>query len=112
MSEVYTYAYQLTASAGASGKVSAFTVTAGRKMRLREVKVFFPSGSNMYLSLKILRGEEQIVPDGGSLVGDNVVIPVPCDDVIESGQPVIVQYSNSDAANPHTALILFVAEVI
>jgi len=107
-----TYAYILTAAAGASGVVNAVQVPDGLKLKLKEVKVHFPGGSNFLLKIRILHGNERVCPEENYLAGDNVVLEVPCDKVYQSQEYFRVEYVNEDASNAHKALIVFVCEVV
>jgi len=102
----FSYGHIVTAGAGSSGEVSLLTVTAAKKLTVKQVKVHFPAGSQYYLQVALLRGAEQVVPNGGYIVGDDNVITVECNQEYLSGEDVKVWYSNTDAANPHSCYVL------
>jgi len=107
MGEKYSVAYKLDASAGASGTVNAFSVVTGRKLTLEKVTFVFPAGSNFQLQVKLYRGEEQLIPNSGYIVGDGHAISISTDKTFESGQNVIVWYNNTDTTDAHSCLIVF-----
>lgn len=109
---VYNVAYKLEASAGSSGLVNIFTIISGQKMRLKKATFVFPTGSGFYLELKLLRGDEQFVPNEGAIMGDGNEISVETDVIYESDQPIVLYYKNNDTSNSHSALILLQLEVI
>jgi len=106
MSGRFSVGYELTAPAGSSGEAVAYTVIAGRKFRLKRVTFAFPAGSGFNLRLWLQRGNEKVAPNVGYIVGDGNVISLEVDVEYESGSPVIVGYSNQDAANEHKALVI------
>ena len=102
----YSYGHTVTAPAGSSGEYSLLTVTAAKRLVVKRVTVHFPAGSGYYLQIAILRGAEQVIPDGGYLVGDDSTIVVEREQEFLSGEEVKVYYNNTDAANEHSCFIL------
>ena len=102
----FSYGHTVTAGAGTSGEVSLLTVTAAKKLTVKRVKVHFPAGSQYYLLVALLRGAEQVAPNGGYLAGDDNVITVECNQEYLSGEDVKVWYNNTDAANQHSCFVL------
>jgi len=107
MAEWKVYAYELNANAGASGKVDAVTIPSARNFTLRKVTFVFPTGSNFLLQVRIMWGDDFVIPDKGYIVGDGNVIPVSADIKYQGGQAIIVWYNNTDTANSHKCLIIF-----
>lgn len=112
MAEKYSVGIVVTAPAGAEGTTTAFNVTAGRKFKLTRVTFSFPAGSAFYLQLKVLRGNEQVVPREGYVVGDQCAVSVETNVEYESESPVVVYYKNTDTTNAHSVFILFEGEVL
>jgi len=102
----YSYGHTVAATAGASGEYTLLTVTAAKKLKIKRVTVHFPAGSQYYLQIALLRGAEQVVPDGGYIVGDDNQITIECDKEYQSGEDVKVWYNNTDAANDHSCYVL------
>jgi len=63
---------QYTVSANTTETQVAYTVTPGKKLKLNLVKIWFPTGVNSELRVKILHGNMQIAPTEGYAVGDNI----------------------------------------
>ena len=103
----YTASHTFTASAGASGIETAFTVTPGRKLTLKRVTFIYPVGSGFYLHAWIQRGTEHVLPQKGYIVGDGHLIPVNCNIQVEGGHNVVIGYSNTDTSNPHSVCVIF-----
>ena len=63
---------QYTVSANTTETEIVYTVTPGKKLRLDLVKIWFPTGVNSELRVKILHGSMQVAPTEGYAVGDNI----------------------------------------
>lgn len=65
-----TVTKSFTVSAGSTTTQTIYTVTSGRKLKLKKVKFWFPTGSKSELQAIILHGVEKVVPEDGYVVGD------------------------------------------
>jgi len=67
-----TVTKQYTVSASTTETEVVYTVTPGKTLKLNLVKIWFPTGVNSELRVKILHGNMQIAPVEGYAVGDNI----------------------------------------
>jgi len=67
-----TVTKQYTVSASTTETEVVYTVTPGKTLKLNLVKIWFPTGVNSELRVKILHGNMQIAPTEGYAVGDNI----------------------------------------
>jgi len=111
MGRVISLAYKLTATAGASGEVTLYTVEAARVLTLKSLAVNWPGGQAFKLELAFYRGAQQIAPVVGRFSGDNGWLNVPCDAVLQSGERLRLAYTNTDTVNPQSCLIIVTGEL-
>jgi hypothetical protein len=106
MAKRFSITYKLTASPGASGDVTIYTVEAARSFKTESVYVSFPAGTYHELEVSIFRGIMQIAPGSGVYVGDNQVIEDEFIEDISSGERVILHYKNNNSTQTREAFIV------
>ncbi|MBW2649062.1 MAG: hypothetical protein JRC53_04505 [Deltaproteobacteria bacterium] len=103
---VITVAKKITASAGAEGTTTLYSVKSAQKLTVRRVIFHFPAGSAFQLGLAIRRGIYNVCPEEGIVYGDDAVIVLSDDSVFDSGSDVLVYYKNEDSTNAHSAVVV------
>jgi len=111
VAEKFSKPYKLTASAGAEGDVTLYTVPAARKFKTRSVYISFPVGTYFELEISILRGIKQIAPGEGVYVGDAQVIEDKFIEDMSSGERVILHYKNTNSTQQREAFIIVRGEL-
>jgi len=101
---------QFTVSKATTTTQTIYTVTPGQKLKLKTVKVWFPSGTNSELQVVILRGVEKIVPSDGHLVGDGQEFVYDVDLEYGSQEDVKAQLVNTSSASDHMVQITLEGE--
>jgi len=105
-----TVVKQFTVSASTTSTETIYTVTAGKKLKLNKVKIWFPSGTNSELQVTILHGVEKVAPEEGYLVGDNKEYSLPCQVEYGSQEEVKALLTNTSATDSHTVQITLEGE--
>ena len=107
-----TVTKQFTVSAGATTTQTIYTVTSGRKFRLKKVRFWFPTGSNSELQAVILHGVEKVVPEDGYVVGDGERFEYDVDVEYGSEEAVKALLTNTSATDSHTVQITLEGEEV
>jgi len=84
----------------------------GHPLRLKKVKVHFPSGTQGLLKVRFLYGNTAIVPEKGWITGDNSTFEAEEEFTFDAGSPVTIEYINEDTADKKVAYYEIVYEVI
>jgi SOS-response transcriptional repressor LexA len=108
---LFSLGYLLTVPAGASGEASVYTVEAARVLRNLKLTACFPPGQKFNLKVRVRVGLKQVLPSQGWLCGDGHAVAVESSESASSGERVIVEYRNDDAASPQSCLILVQGEL-
>ena len=108
---IFNKVVKVSAAAGASGYVDAYTVKHGQKFKLQRVMFIFPSGAGGLLGLAVVYGTVQVCPDEGLARGDNVNFSLSDDSEFKSGDTIKIYYKNDDAANAHEAYVIIEGEL-
>jgi len=66
--------YPITIGAGGEADYTIYTVSAARKLRVKKIEIWFPLGTDREVEVYVKRGVEQVLPDEGAYVGDNIVV--------------------------------------
>lgn len=103
---IFNKVVKVSASAGASGYVDAYTVEHAQTFKLQRAMFIFPSGAGGYLGLALTFGGVQICPDEGLARGDNVNFSLFDDTEFKSGDTIKIYYQNDDTANQHEAYVI------
>lgn len=72
----------------------AYVVPSGRRFKLKEVEVHFPSGTARELELAIYHGIKQVAPEKEVWRGDDLRFRAICDYEFISGEKVLVYFKN------------------
>ena len=83
-----------------------------RLLRLKKVTVVFPVGTENNLSVVILYGNMQVVPDSGSIVGDGVAVPVSANFEFSTSEGLKIKATNADTANSHACVVVLECEEV
>ncbi|RLI15052.1 hypothetical protein DRO49_05685 [Candidatus Bathyarchaeota archaeon] len=105
-----TVVKQFTVSASTTSTETIYTVTAGKKLKLNKVKIWFPSGTNSELRVVILHGVERVVPEEGYLVGDGEEYSLPCQVEYGSQEEVKALLTNTSTTDSRTVQITLEGE--
>jgi len=111
MGRKISIAYYLSASAGDEDDVELYEVEAARRLKLESVLINFESDSNYELELSLFRGIKQILPSSGSYRAYKGNITDECDEVLDSGERLILHYKNNNSTTARQAFILVRGEL-
>jgi len=87
-------------AAGETKEFSAYTVPDATKFKLLSACVHFPAGTESKVEVTVWHGIKQVIPEEGSITGDDTTLCFETEAVYESGSSVIVKAVNNDTANP------------
>jgi hypothetical protein len=87
-----------------------YTVSPGKRLKLRQVEVFFPVGTYDELRVKILYGWTSVAPTDGFFTGDETTIVKDVDIEYGSMQPVRAYLENLNLANQRECVITLLGE--
>lgn len=107
----FSYGNAYEVSAGTTYVRNVFSVPKGKKLHLKWVIIWFPSGTDYKLQLTILRGSSQVVPTEGVISGEDNVLYIPCDIEYESGEYVKIKEIGTQVAQNYPYSILFLGEL-
>ena len=105
-----TVTKSFTVSAGATSTQTIYTVTSGRKFRLKKARFWFPAGSNSELQAVILHGVEKVVPEDGYVAGDGQEFTYDVDIEYGSEEAVKALLTNTSATDSHKIQITLEGE--
>ena len=89
--------YFLSAAGGAEGTVAIYTVPGGKTLTITKAGIAFPVGTYFELELALRYGDMQVLPEGATLKGDNMMWEKNCELKWFSGDDVILYYKNLNA---------------
>jgi len=111
MPEKISIVNTVTFAASASGYLSVYRPTAGRKAVVKKFKACFPPGSENYLHVAIYHGIRQAIPRSGAISGDGVCIEVEAEEEYLSEEEVKLWYNNTDTVNSRTVTYILEIEL-
>jgi len=82
-----------------------YTVSPGLKLRLKKIKVHFPTGVASQLHVKIYHGWMSVAPKEGFFTGDNVLLEYDLDVEYGSEAHVRVYFKNTSGASTKECVI-------
>ena len=103
---IYSVAKKVTFTAGSKTAVTVFTVGPARKFRIQRVLLHFPSGSNFNLGVAVRVGINNVCPEQGLVYGDDCVIELHDDTVVDSGSDINLYGENEDTTADHSVLVV------
>jgi len=112
MTELKDSSIVIEAAAGASGKEFISVEPAGRPLRLKKTRIYFPAGTEGKLKVRIVYGNMAIVPVSGWASGDNSEFVSERNWVFDAGTPLAVEFVNEDTTNAKTAYVTITYEVM
>jgi hypothetical protein len=111
MAEVVTVTAYLSVGAGASGRVTVFTVPPARVFRLRTVRLHCSSGTDLRLRCRVMYGDKQVLPYSGWLRAEPGVSQAEGEFVYGGESRVDVEYVNEDTGEAHSFYITLTGEL-
>ena len=112
MGEIKQVAGSISADPGAHDIVTPEYEPQGHPLRLKKVKVHFPTGTQGLLKVRFLYGNTAIVPESGWITGDNYTFETEEEYEFDAGSPVTIEYINEDTADKKVAYYEIVYEVV
>jgi len=107
-----TVAKQFTVSASTTSTETIYTVTAGKKLKLNKVEIWFPPGSESELRVTILHGVSRVVPEEGYVVGDGETFTFKTNVVYGSQEEVKALLTNTSTTASHMVQITLEGEEV
>ena len=101
----------ITVPAGGSGEQEITVDPAGVPLTLRETTIFFPTGTEGKLRVRLKYGNMPIVPETGWVTGDASKFISGKTWQFDAGTPLKVEYVNDDTTNEKVAYVAIVYEV-
>ncbi|MHC1623678.1 MAG: hypothetical protein ACXQTR_03715 [Candidatus Methanospirareceae archaeon] len=111
MVEVKDSSLVIEAAAGASGRKNFSVDPAGRPLRLKKARIYFPAGTEGKLKVRIMYGNMAIIPENGYARGDNSEFVSEKEWLFDAGTPLAVEYVNEDTTNAKVAYVTITYEV-
>jgi len=108
----YKIHYELIADPDAEGFVNVYTVNDAKKVKVKHIDVYFPSGTDGDLQISFYYGHMKIAPHGGLINGDNCKVTVPIDLELISGDTLRVYFKNRNTTDKKKAYIDIIVEEI
>jgi hypothetical protein len=91
---------------------TVYTVSPGKRLKLRQVEVFFPVGTYNELRVKILYGWTSVAPTDGFFTGDETTIVKDVDIEYGSMQPVRAYLENLNLTEQKECVITLEGEEV
>ena len=105
MAKPFTYTYLLTASPSTEDEAEIATIGGARKFTAKSITIYWPSGCNFELQIRLMKGIYQFAPGNGYYASDGRTTRDVCEEVFQSGERIIVHYKNTNASTTYKALI-------
>jgi len=103
--------YHLSASPGAEGDATLYTVPDAMTLILNKIQIHFPSGTAGELELSFYRGMEKVAPTERVYTGDDVLWIIDVKIVFRSGSNVTLHYKNTNTTTAREAYLILGGEL-
>ena len=112
MGKKASIAKYISVNAGEEKDVLLYTVDDAHRFNVESLSIIFPSGVNAELEVSLLHGIKQFAPYVGKYQGDGYTIDDVSNEVLDSGERILVHVKNTNTSSAHSVFVIVRGELV